>query len=381
MSNPVLAEWNKIRREIRPALPGLHLVIAVAVVARYLHSLIPNAMLARAISEVFIAVFLGLYIRNVVRFSARFEPGVKFALQRILRWGIILLGLRLSLQDVVATGLEALLLIGACMTLALTLAYLGGRFLRIPSRLATLIGVGTAICGNTAIVATAPVIEAKDEDVSIAVATITFFGTLAVLLYPIIGYFAGLSDHVFGLWVGTAVNDTSQVVAAGAAFSEVARDVATVVKLTRNTLMVPIIIVIGLVYARSQNRRTPGAATQFSFSKVVPWFVIGFLLMTLVRTVGVALGVLPQDVNHPGQLQGAANVLIFVDEIAKFFILMALSAIGLSTDAAAVRRTGIRPFVAGGGRGIDPRRLQPWADPVDRAGTLRVCGSATPRIG
>jgi uncharacterized integral membrane protein (TIGR00698 family) len=349
LSNPVLAEWHKIRREIGPALPGLHLVVAVAVVARYLHSLIPNAMLARAISEVFIAVFLGLYIRNVVRFSARFEPGVKFALQRILRWGIILLGLRLSLQDVVATGLEALLLIGACMTLALTLAYLGGRFLRIPSRLATLIGVGTAICGNTAIVATAPVIEAKDEDVSIAVATITFFGTLAVLLYPIIGYFAGLSDHVFGLWVGTAVNDTSQVVAAGAAFSEVARDVATVVKLTRNTLMVPIIIVIGIVYARSQNRRTPGAATKFSFSKVVPWFVIGFLLMTLVRTVGVALGVLPQDVNHPGQLQGAANVLIFVDEIAKFFILMALSAIGLSTDAAAVRRTGIRPFALGVG--------------------------------
>ena len=127
-----VAEWNKIRHEIRPALPGLHLVIAVAVVARYLHSLIPNAMLARAISEVFIAVFLGLYIRNVVRFSARFEPGVKFALQRILRWGIILLGLRLSLQDVVATGLEALLLIGACMTLALTLAYLGGRFLGSP---------------------------------------------------------------------------------------------------------------------------------------------------------------------------------------------------------------------------------------------------------
>jgi uncharacterized integral membrane protein (TIGR00698 family) len=349
LSNPVLAEWNKLRREIGPALPGLHLVVAVAVVARYLHSLIPNAMLARAISEVFIAVFLGLYIRNVVRFSARFEPGVKFGLQRVLRLGIILLGLRLSLQDVVATGLEALLLIGACMTLALTLAYLGGRFLRIPLRLATLIGVGTAVCGNTAIVATAPVIEAKDEDVSIAVATITFFGTLAVLLYPIIGYFAGLPDHVFGLWVGTAINDTSQVVAAGAAFSEVARDVATVVKLTRNTLMVPIIIVIGIVYARSQNRRTPGTATKFSFSKVVPWFVIGFLLMTLVRTVGVALGVLPQDVNHPGQLQGAANVLIFVDEIAKFFILMALSAIGLSTDASAVRRTGIKPFVLGVG--------------------------------
>jgi uncharacterized integral membrane protein (TIGR00698 family) len=345
----VLAEWNKIRREIGPALPGLHLVIAVAVVARYLHSLVPNPMLARAISEIFIAVILGLYIRNVIGYSARFEPGVKFGLQRILRLGIILLGLRLSLQDVVATGLSALLLIGACMTLALTLAYLGGRLLRIPARLAALIGVGTAVCGNTAIVATAPVIEAKDEDVSIAVATITFFGTLAVLLYPIFGYFAGLTDRVFGLWVGTAINDTSQVVAAGAAFSEAARDVATVVKLTRNTLMVPIIIVVGIVYARSQNRQTPGAATHFGFSKVVPWFVVGFLLMTLVRTVGVALGVLPQDVNQPGQLQRAADLLIFVDEIARFFILMALSAIGLGTDASAFRRTGIKPFALGVG--------------------------------
>lgn len=347
MSNPILAEWQKIGRELRPALPGLHLVVAVAIVARFLHGLVPNAAMARAISEVFIAVFLGLYIRSAVRFSARFEPGVKFALQRILRFGIILLGLRLSLQDVVTTGLVSLLLILACMTVALSLAYAAGRLLRIPPRLAALIGVGTAICGNTAIVAVAPVIEAKDEDVSFAVATITFFGTLAVVLYPIIGYFLGLTDRAFGLWAGTAVNDTSQVVAAGAAFSEVARDIATVVKLTRNTLMAPLIILIGLVYARAQNRRDAGGAARLAFGKVVPWFVIGFLLMTLLRTAGVALGWLPQDAAHPGTLTAAARALAFVDEVAKFAVLMALSAIGLGTDIAAVRRTGLKPFALG----------------------------------
>ncbi len=347
MLQPIVSEWKKIGREIRPARPGLYLVIAVAVVARYLHELIPNAAVARAVSEVFIAVFLGLHIRNAIRFSTRFDAGVKFALQRVLRLGIILLGLRLSLQDVVTTGLTSLLLIAACMAVALTLAYVAGRLLKIPPRLAALIGVGTAICGNTAIVAVAPVIEAQEEDVSFAVATITFFGTLAVVVYPIIGFFLGVNDHTFGLWAGTAVNDTSQVVAAGAAFSDAARDIATVVKLTRNTLMAPLIVVIGMVYARSQNRKQAGATAVFNFGKVVPWFVIGFLIMTLIRTAGVALGVLPQDVAHPGALTGAASALKFVDEIAKFAVLMALSAIGLGTDTETVRKTGIKPFALG----------------------------------
>jgi uncharacterized integral membrane protein (TIGR00698 family) len=371
---PILSEWRQIGREMRSALPGLYLVIAVAIVARYLHQLMPNAGLARAVSEVFLAVFLGLYVRNVIRFSPRFDAGAKFALQRILRLGIILLGLRLSLQDVVATGLSALLLIVACMTVALTLAHVAGRLLRIPPRLAALIGVGTAICGNTAIVAVAPVIEAKEEDVSFAVATITFFGTLAVVVYPLVGVFLGVSDRAFGLWAGTAVNDTSQVVAAGAAFSDAARDIATVVKLTRNTLMVPVMVLIGLVYARSQNRKenqrahVPGTSRpkggmpgtsgvipktgagrlgRVSFSKVVPWFVLGFLLMALLRTAGVALGILPQDVAHPAALTVAASALKLVDEIARFAVLMALSAIGLGTDTEAVRKTGIKPLALG----------------------------------
>ena len=160
----------------------------------------------------------------------------------VLRFGIILLGLRLSLQDVVATGLKALILVSICITVALILAYYAGRLFKVPPRLAALIGVGTAICGNTAIVATAPVLDANEEEVSFAVATITLFGLLAVLIYPIIGHALGLSDRFFGLWAGTAVNDTSQVVAVGAIFSEAALNVATIVKLTRNTLMAPLIV-------------------------------------------------------------------------------------------------------------------------------------------
>lgn len=341
----MVEELRRIRAELRPALPGLYLVVAVAVVARYLHDLIPSPGMARAVSEVFIAVLLGLHVRNAIRLSTRFAAGIRFALQRVLRLGIILLGLRLSLQDVVNTGVSALLLILACVAFALGLAYLLGRLLRIPPRLAALIGVGTAICGNSAIIATAPVIEAHDEDVSYAVATITFFGTLAVILYPAIGYFAGMSDRLFGLWAGTAILDTSQVVAAGAAFSDAARDIATVVKLVRNTLMAPLILVIGIVYSRATHARD--AAVKLTPGKIVPWFVIGFLLMTVLRTVLNQLGFLPMDVNHPGALLGQAAFLKAVDEAAKFAILMALAAIGLSTDADSVRRTGPKPVLFG----------------------------------
>jgi uncharacterized integral membrane protein (TIGR00698 family) len=345
VTNAVAVELKRIGSEIRPAMPGLYLAAAVAISARFLHGLIPNPNMARAISEVFIAVLLGLHVRNAIQFSARFEPGIKFALQRILRLGIILLGLRLSVQDVIRTGLSSLLLILACVTFALGLAYLFGRLLKIPPRLAALIGVGTAICGNSAIVATAPVIEARDEDVSYAVATITFFGTLAVLIYPTLGYFAGMADHAFGLWAGTAILDTSQVLAAGIAFSDVARDVATVVKLVRNTLMAPIILLIGVAYANAQRKRD----TSFKMTpgKAVPWFVLAFLGMTVVRSVLNALGFTPMDVNNPNDMVGAANMLKALDEVAKFAILMALAAIGLSTDIGSVRRTGAKPLILG----------------------------------
>ena len=343
-------EWKRILHELRPALPGLCLVFGVAATSRVLHGLIPDATLQKAVSEVLIAIGLGLLIRNTVGVPPRCEPGIKFAIQRVLRFGIILLGLRLVLQDVAATGLSALILVVVCIAVALTLAHLMGRLFRVPPRLALLIGLGTAVCGNTAIVAAAPVIEAKDEDVGFAIATITLFGTLAVLVYPLVGHLVGMTDRVFGLWAGMAINDTSQVVAAGAAYSTAALDTATVVKLTRNTLLAPLLILIGFAYSRATHHTLEGKAAdsaRFSWSKLVPGFVLGFLLLSVVRTVGISLGWLPQDVNHPGELQGAANVLKLLDEVARFAILMALAAVGLNTSLQSLRRTGPKPFVMG----------------------------------
>lgn len=350
MQNTLNRFWQTLRVELREGWVGLHLVLAVAIISRYLHTLISISTLNKAISEILIAVLLGLYLRNSIGLGERTKAGVKFSIQRILRFGIILLGLRLSLQDVIGTGITALVLVTICIIVALLLAYFAGRIFHVPPRLAALIGVGTAICGNTAIVATAPVLEADDEEVSFAVATITLFGLLAVLTYPTLGRLIGLTDHAFGMWAGTAVNDTSQVVAVGTIFSEAALDVAIIVKLTRNTLMAPLIVLFGLFYARGLNRKMGSEAAEASrlnWSKLIPGFVIGFLVMSLIRSAGVALGFLPQNVAHPGDLQFAADVLIALDEISKFAILMALAGVGLNTDLKSLRRIGVKPLIIG----------------------------------
>jgi len=341
---------SELKQELTSGWKGLLLVLGLALLSRFLHGFITQPVLSKSISEILIAVLLGLLVGNLFPLGQEFRAGAKFALNRLLRLGIILLGLRLSLQDVAATGLTALALVILCISAALALAWLAGRLFHVPPKLAALIGVGTAICGNTAIVATAPVLEADEEEMGFAVATITLFGLLAVIFYPLIGHFIGLSDRAFGLWAGTAVNDTSQVVAVGAIYSQLSLDVATIVKLTRNTLMAPLIILFGMVSTQSLNRQMSDSAARaahINWKKLIPGFVLGFLALSLVRTLGVAAGFLPQSVSNPGALQTAAAFLKTADEISKFLILMALTGVGLNTNLASLRRLGLKPLLVG----------------------------------
>jgi uncharacterized integral membrane protein (TIGR00698 family) len=343
-------KWKAFSQEVQMAWPGLHLVVGVALVSRYLHRLFSGTMFGNVISEILIAILLGLYIRTLIGHSPKLVPGIVFSMKKVLRFGIILLGLRLSIQDIGATGWRGLGLIAICVTAAIGFSFFGKAVFNISPRLAALIGVGTAICGNSAIIATAPVIEADEEEVSFAVATITLFGLIAVLTYPFIGQLLKLPDHFFGFWAGTAVNDTSQVVAVSAMYSDIAQDVATIIKLTRNALMAPIIFIIGMVYQRIKGQTTstePAPGVDFNLGKSIPGFVIGFVLMALLRTVGIALGVLPQYVAAPGDLVSAARGLLFLDSVSKFAILMALSAVGLNTDLASLKRIGLKPLFVG----------------------------------
>ena len=205
-------------------------------------------MLPGIFGAVTVGLFLGILVANV-RPTRAFDTGAKLARGWFLPVGIVLLGARLSLADILSTGLGAIVVLIIDIVLVLTVTLALGRALGLSPKLAALIGVGTAICGNTAIVATAPVIKAEERDVSFAVATITLFGTAAVIVFPLIGHALGMSDNLFGHWAGAAVNDTSQVAATGFSYSTEAGETATIVKLTRNTLMVPVIFAVGMWFA------------------------------------------------------------------------------------------------------------------------------------
>ena len=313
-------------RQLEVLVPGLASAAVVAIAARLAVQWLPWGL-----SEVLFAVWLGLLIGSTNWLPAGSQAGIRFAQQRILRLGIILLGARLSLIDVAAIGLDALGLVVVCMAAVFTFVLLLGRQANLPRRLVVLIGVGTAVCGNSAIIATAPVVKAEEREVSFAVATITLFGTLALFLYPLFGSALHLSDGTFGMWSGVAINDTSQVVAAGTAYSPVARDVATVVKLVRNTLMAPLILLIALWWARTANAPVSEAAAREGALRAFPLFVLGFLAMAVLRTAGVI---------EPGVARA-------LDEVAKVCILVALSAVGLGTRVGLLRAIGPAPFFLG----------------------------------
>ena len=307
--------------------------------ARLIHGALP-AKAGALVGEVVVAVLLGLVIGNLVSLPSALAPGIRFSFHTLLRVAIVILGAQFSFMQVVAIGGKAVVMIVVLMTLALAAAHALGRVARVPGRLATLIGVGTAVCGNTAITATAPVIHAEDEEVSFAIATNTLFGTAAVFVYPVLGHLIRMSSAAFGTWAGTAVNDTSQVVATGFAYGDAAGKVATAVKLTRNALMGPVIVVIGLIYARGAHaaggeaRRGLGAR----LGQSIPVFVIGFLVVALLNTVGAIawLGtLLHRDLAHDLQV------------VSRFLILVALSGVGLSTRLSAMRRIGATPFLVG----------------------------------
>lgn len=330
-------------RFVRDLFPGLLCVALVAAAAFGVHALFPKTA-RQILGEVIFAVALGLLVGNLLKLPESTRAGIRFGFGTLLRFAIVLLGARLSLSEVAAIGGKAIGMIVALMTLALLVAHGLGRLLGVPPRLASLIGVGTSVCGNTAISATGPVIGAKDEEMSFAIATNTLLGTLAVFAYPLLGRYFGMDDATFGTWVGTAVNDTSQVVAAGFAYSEPAGEVATTVKLTRNALMGLVIVLMGFLHAERHAEgaaaatEKPGTLFLARLRQSLPGFVLAFLGMALLRTFGV--------------LDAASAALGFdliavMNTVAKWAILGALAAVGLSTRAATLRQTGPRPFYVG----------------------------------
>ena len=316
---------SRLSDGIRSSAPGLAAAIVVALIARVVTGFLPAI-----VAEVTVAILIGIVVGTVAGpRMATLTAGLAFASQRVLRLGIILLGARLSLGEIARIGLPATGVIVITMAASLAIVLTVSRLVHIEGRLAVLIAVGSAVCGNTAIVATAPVIGARARDVAYAVATITLFGTLAVFLYPAVGRAIALPQPSFGLWAGIAVHDTSQVIATSAAYGPQALDVATVVKLIRNALMAPLLILIATGWA-ARGGDAVGSARR-GVRRAVPLFVLGFLALAALRTVGLL------DAQQAAALDVAARALI----------LVALAAVGMSIHLGELRETSWRPLAVG----------------------------------
>lgn len=284
---------------------------------------------------ILIMIFPNLQEKNL-------EAGIKYTSKKLLQYSIILLGFEMNLFNVIKVGGQSLLVMLFTLTSAFIVAYLVGRAMHLKGKMTILIGVGTSICGGSAIAATAPVIRAEDEDVAHAISTIFLFNIIAVFLFPPLGHLMNMSDIGFGMWAGTAINDTSSVVAAGVSWSSavgnnVALEFATIVKLTRTLMIVPITLVLAIFMSKQAKKdATQGnvdsqGSNDFKFSKVFPWFVLGFIATAIINTFAG----LPLELSH--------NLVV----LGKFVIVMAMVAIGLNTNLKKLVSNGYKPILLG----------------------------------
>lgn len=332
----VLADRRTMLSKIKAIpkfLPGILAALIIAAAARFIEHLLPIHLIGASV----IALFIGMIINSIKKPGKTFAPGLKFTSKKLLKFAIILLGASLSIGTVLKVG--RLSLVVMCFTLLTCFGggYFVGKALKLNWKLSNLISAGTGICGGSAIAAIAPVIDADDHDIAYAMSATFLFDMAMIVLFPIMGHALNLSDMAYGLWSGTAVNDTSSVVAAGYAFSEGAGDFATMVKLTRTLSIIPTVIIFALINANLKKKAAlaSGQATDTSkklnITKVIPWFIIGFIALAIINSFGVI----------PAAVSGALK------DLSKFLMVAALAAIGLGTSFKDMKKSGFAPMVHG----------------------------------
>ena len=363
---PKMGVWEKnllgVTIDQAPTLlPGLLVAVGLAWFSIWLSELIGVALLGfdkTPVSPVMLSILLGLIISAILPMPRLLKPGLSFSVKKVLRLGIILLGIRLTIFDVFGLGVYGVPIVLTCIVGALFFTTRINNWLKLPERLGALIAVGTSICGVSAIVATGPAIDAEEEEVAYAVAVITIFGLLATLAYPYVAHaiFAGNALKV-GLFLGTSVHDTSQVVGSAKVYADVysaplALDVATVTKLVRNVFMAAVIPFMAYYYARKTQRQGEFSGKETSPFKLLPLFVLGFLVMAAVRSIGDAM------INAGGNAfllwdaESWTGIYSFVKTWAENLLVLALAGVGLSTNFRAFKGLGIKPFLVGLGAAL-----------------------------
>ena len=312
-------------------IPGFLIALLIAAAAKWLESLLPIHLIGASV----IALFIGMIINQIKKPNNMISVGLKFTSKKILKFAIVLLGASLSISTILQVGKMSL----AVMVFTLLTCFGGGYFigkaLGLNWKLSNLISAGTGICGGSAIAAVAPVIDADDSDIAYAMSATFLFDMAMIIAFPFMGKALGLTDMAYGLWAGTAVNDTSSVVAAGYAYSEAAGDFATMVKLTRTLSIIPTVIIFSLISAHIKAKKhasTNGETKKkINIFGLLPWFILAFVGVAIINS----LGVIPSTVS--GTLKN----------ISKFLMVSALAAIGMNTDFKEMKKSGINPMIHG----------------------------------
>ena len=285
-----------------------------------------------------IAILAGMAVAIVLKDKSAFDRGIKFVSKKVLQWAVILLGFGMNLSVVAETGLQSLPIIISTITVSLLVAFFLSKALRIQKNTGTLIGVGSSICGGSAIAAASPVIGADDEEVAQAISVIFFFNVLAAIIFPALGTVIGFSTssgEAFGIFAGTAVNDTSSVTACASTWDSMwglgteTLDKAVTVKLTRTLAIIPITLVLAFLRTRKE-----GTDSKVSLKSVFPFFILFFVLASVITTICTAFGI-PDSAFSPFKT------------LSKFMIVLAMAAIGLNTDIVKLVRTGGKPLILG----------------------------------
>ncbi len=321
---------------IKKNAPGLLLCIVISIPSWFLGKQFP------IVGGAVIAIISGMVITLFLKKKDNLSSGIKFTSKKILQWAVVLLGFGLDLGVVLQTGKQSLPIIVCTITTSLVIAYALHKLMHIPGKISTLVGVGSSICGGSAIAATSPVIDADDEEVAQAISVIFFFNVLAAIIFPTFGALIGFdttSGEAFGIFAGTAVNDTSSVTAAASTWDSMwnlgsaTLDKAVTVKLTRTLAIIPITLVLAFIRMRKE-KKAGQEGNKVSFKSIFPMFILYFIAASLITTVSVHFGV-------------SAGIFKPLKELSKFFIVMAMSAIGLNTNIVELVKTGGKPIVMG----------------------------------
>ena len=316
-------------------MKGLLLCLLIAVPAWFLGTAFP------IIGGPVVAIILGMIVTLFIKDKSSVQDGINYSAKKILQYAVILLGFGLNLSVILDTGKQSLPIIICTIATSLILAYFLSKVMHIPARIATLVGVGSSICGGSAIAATAPVIDADDEEVAQAISVIFFFNVLAAVIFPHFGNFLGFdqtSGEAFGIFAGTAINDTSSVTAAAStwdnmfALGSATLDKAVTVKLTRTLAIIPITLVLAL-YRTKKEKSSSGSSV--SLKKIFPFVIIYFIVASIITTVATNVFGVSSDFFAP------------IKELSKFFIVVAMAAIGLNTNIVKLVKTGGKPIILG----------------------------------